>query len=338
MKNAKVFQYYEFFQSFDKLASYPIYIIFGEENHIKDQVKQKLLDKFLKQDRNDFDFMILHGDDCEKTELIEQLETMPFLSKKKIIVLKNFDQLNVEGKKSLAKYSENPMATSILIIMTERFDKRISVNKALLKSALTIECKKPYNANQIAGWLRNELKRKNIFMDIKAIDLFANSIDTDFLIAKNELEKLQIWTKNSGTITYDDVKASVGQSRVYNIFELQNHIGNRNLKGAINILENMLYNDDPSIFVVTMLTRFFLILWKIEALRKRNISDSEISSRYLNNIYYKFRSDYLSSASNYSIPKIKKNLSLLLRADSDLKSMNLKENIIMQPLLVKIIN
>ena len=333
MQRRKSFPHYEFLNEIINLKTAPVFLIIGQEFYLKDKVQKALIGKFTTPGSEDFDLVTFYGDNCETENVVEQLEMMPFMSKYRIIILKNFDKLRVDGKNLLAEYISNPVNSSILILTAEKLDERSKSAKVINEQAISIICRAPYNAEDIARWLRNELKEQNYEMDNDSINLFANSIETDYMIAANELEKLIIYTKNTGKITIEDVKESVGKSKTDSVFDLQNALGNRNLKQALQVLENMLENNESAVFIITMLTRFFFQLWKIEALQKKNISDSEITNRYLPEVYSKFRSGYLRYAKNYKARSIRKAFSLLLQADIDSKSLNTKEEIILETLI-----
>ncbi len=173
-------------------------------------------------------------------------------------------------------------------------------------------------------------------MNSAAINLFAESIDPDYLTASNELEKLQLLTKDSGRISIDDVAESVGRSKTNSVFELQNSLGAKNLKRSMQIVENMLDNNEPGVYILVMLNRFFISLWKINALRKRNLSDAEIMKRHMMDIFQSKRESYLKFSANYNKHRLTKVFSLLLQADIDLKSLNVKEEILIEILIHKI--
>lgn len=336
MQKQKVYQHYEFLREFGKQKPDPAYLIYGPENYLKDKVLKTITEKFKTPGSEEFDVITIYGDESLSVNVLEQLEMMPFIAKHRIVILKNFDKMIASEKNLIAEYTENPVQTSILILTAEKNDERIIANRTISEKAVNINCRSPYNADDIARWLRAELRERNITMDNESISLFSNSIETDYLIAANELKKLIIYTKNSGNITLNDVIESVGKSKTNKIFDLQNAIGNKHLTRSLQILENMILNNESAIFIIAMLTRFFSLIWKVVALRKKNLSDSEITTRHLMEIYIKYRSDYIKFASNYSKKDIEKVFSMLLQADVDLKSLNTKEEIILETLVYNI--
>ena len=342
MTAKKIYNHYEFSNEFNELSIPPAYLIYGADNYQKDKMQKMITEKFSDIDSNDFDFVIFYGDEYDgkkkPIDILEQLESPPFLAKRRVVVLKNFDAMQADNISLIAKYLQKPLKTSILILIGEKIDKRVKANKIIVEASINIQCYPPYNVSSISQWVRSELIKKKIKMDIRAIDLFVNSIELDYLIASNELEKLIIYSRNSGTISIEDVQETVGKSQKKKVFDLQNSISKKNLKSSLIIIENMFTNTNEKIgiFVVTMLTRYFITIWKISSLRRKNLSDSEISSRYLKDIFYKFRSNYFEAADFYTIKEIKGILTLLYQADFDLKSKNIDEKIILEPMIINI--
>lgn len=337
MMDKRQFFHYEFLPRLKSLKSSPVYYIFGEENYLKDKILKSLLEKFVVSGTEDFDFITLYGDDCAAVNALEQLEMMPFMAKHRVVVLKNFDIMKTVEKNKISEYSKNPASSSILILVAEKNDNRISANKILLKNSISINCRKPYNASDMLKWFTSELSRRNIRMERSAAEIFINSIELDYLNALNELEKLIIFTKNNKEITLKDVRICLGSSKAQTVFELQKAIGSRDVKKSLKMLENMLLNNESPIYIVSMLNRFFLIIMKIIALRHKNIGDNEIVSQYLPEIYRSYRQEQLSFADNFNKTKIRETFSLLLDADIELKSLEPSlQRIILEKMIYKI--
>jgi len=330
--------HFEFLRKFPDQKPQSVYYIFGPENYLKDIVLKEISNRFKTPGSEDFDFIILYADACTAINALEQLEMMPFMAEYRLIILKNFDTMKASDKMLIAEYVQNPVPTTILVLTAEKIDERIKANKMISEKAVKIICRSPYNSFDVLKWLNVETREKKIIMDNDSKELFTRSIELDYQLAANELEKLIIYTKGKGNITIEDVKETVGKSRTNKVFDLQNEIGKRNLKKSLTILENMISNNESAVFVIIMLSTFFRTLWRVKALQKKNLSDSEIGNRYLHEVFYKYRKDYIVFAKNYSRKAIRKIFSLLLQADIDAKSLNLKDEIILEILIYKICN
>lgn len=336
MDKGKVTPHYEFLNLFKKSKRVPIYMITGNDSYLADKVRKQLISRFVHDSSSDFDYVTFYGDSTTGAEILEQLEMLPFLAKYKVIQVRNFDKLKVNDKNLIAEYSQNPLESSILILTIPKPDNRQKAIKTLNKQSVIINCKQPYGAYDISRWLSAELRETRTTMGSDAINLFAESIDPDYLTASNELEKLRLLTKDSGRISIEDVEESVGRSKTNSVFELQNSLGSRNLKRSMQIVENMLENNEPGVYILVMLNRFFISLWKINALRKRNLSETEIMKRHMFDVFQSKRESYLKFAANYNKHRLIKVFSLLLQADIDLKSLNVKEEILVEILIHKI--
>ncbi|MCD4818283.1 MAG: DNA polymerase III subunit delta [Candidatus Cloacimonetes bacterium] len=341
MKKQKTsFASYEFFGQFSYLKTNTNYLIFGNENYLKDRVLSQILAEFTDENSSDFDKTILYGDSTSPSIILENLEMLPFLAKKRITVLKDLDYFKANELNRIKTYFQNPLSSSVFIILADKIDARTSFYKDFCKIGITINCKPPYSSTDIMRWLRSELQKNKKRMDNEAMQFFSNSIELDFLIAANEFEKLILISRDSNFISLSDVKQSVGFSRKNKIFDLQNTIGSKRKKESLEILQNLIENEDASkigVILVTILTRFFTKLWMINALRVRNNSDREIVDQHLRDVFYKYRNSYLGFANNYNLKKLPKVFDLLLQADIDLKSLNLKAEILLEILIFKIL-
>lgn len=336
MPKTRNIPHYEFLRKFKDQKNSPVYYIFGPEHYLKDQVLKEITKRFTEAGSEDFDLIILHADSNSAVDALEQLESMPFLAKFKLVIFKNFDVLKASDKMLIAEYVKDHVPSSILVLTADKIDERIKANKLINEKAIKILCRSPYNSSDILRWLNIELRKKNISMENESKELFARSIELDYNLANNELEKLILLTKGKGHISIEDVRDSVGRSKVNKVYDLQNEIGKRNLKNSLTILENMISYNESAVFIIIMLTSFFRTIWKIKALQRNNLGNSEIQKRHMPEIHYKFRPDYIHYAKNFSKQAIREIFSLLLQADIDAKSLNLKDAVILEMLIYKI--
>jgi len=189
----------------------------------------------------------------------------------------------------------------------------------------------------MATWIRNHAREKNLRIDSSAITIFSELVELDYMIAANELEKLVIFAGQNRTISSEDVIECVGQSRINTIFELQNSLGERDVQKTLQIAGNILSNDESGVFIIVMLTRFFLILWKIRILLEKNYSENTISEQHLPAIHRMFRNNYIKYAKKYKLKEIREVFSFLLNADCEIKTSNIKESVLIEMMLFNIL-
>lgn len=316
-----------------------VYFIHGEDHFLSDKIITQLIKRFTTPEGKDFDLISLFGEDIKSENIIEQLEMFPFLSEYKVVVVKGFEQLKEKDQTKVAEYISKIPSTSILIVHSETADARKKVFKAFDKY-ITINSKNPAGYWEIENWLSAELRRLKLRASRDTISLFSAKIEADYYTAYNELEKLLIYIGNRKEITSQDVETCMENNRANSIFELQNSIGNRDMKKALTILHNYLEAEEGknSILLIVMLTRFFQIIWKVRYLQVQKFSNSEIQSNYLNEVHSSFRSDYINFANNYSRIKMSHIFDLLLQADYKLKSTDIVVNVLLTKLVIDLIS
>lgn len=313
------------FQSFRKNR---IFFLHGNDSFLKDQIIDTVRKNFTTDRKDEFDTMTFYGDSSRAVDIVENLEMQPFLSPFKFILVKNFDSFKKSDKDIISQYCKAPLKTSVLVIIADKVDNRTSLMKTISQNGVICECKKPYNSASLLRWLDSELKMRKVSMNRQAKNFFVNNLELSYQAAANELEKLFLFTHGRQVYTLEDVEQTLGAYRENNIYDLQRAIGSRNITQSHRILQNMLASEESNnigVMLVSMLTRYFLVLWKINIYRQNNYSDREIVQNQLSEVFYSFREEYISASHSYSIPELRKVFSCLLKADTDLKSINIHD-------------
>ncbi len=331
-------QHYEIQDNAELLNKQNVIFIYGEEAFLKDRMVALALSRILDARARALDFVQLFcSESSSASSILEELEMMPFLSEKRIVLAKDMDKLRLDEKKKIAAYCADASPCSILILTAEKPDMRTAAYKQIMNKALAIECKKPRYDKDMLNFLRGEIKTRKLTMNADTLQLFSRYLQMDFQTASNEIDKLVIMAQGKHSISMDMVRECVGKSRQYSVFEFQNAMGDKNIKAASYVLENILQADEKGgIYLISILSRFFYIIWRINAYRQKNYGDSEISTQYLKDITPYFRKDYLAYARNFSLISIRKIFNYLLQSDTEMKTSDTKHTIIMSVLVFRI--
>lgn len=332
----KSYYAYDFIANFDKINKHHIYLLVGDEYFYIDRIIAKLKQKF-DINEDDFDFVVMYGKETSAKNLIFELRQIPMMSDRHFVILKDYEKFSPNDKKLIAEYSEHPFKESVLIIVSTDLDGRLKSSKMLTANSLQIICKKPYSSNEILKWLNMQARLNKLQFTDDAKNYFSTNIAISYQTAFNEFTKIRLYVGDSKKVTLKDVKAALGVSKKNTIFELYNAIGRRDLKSSLKILENLLYNEESPIMIISMLTNYFKIIWLIRNLLDKKYKLDDIKKHYLNRIYFKFRDDYIFAARKYELASIRNIFSLLLEADTQLKSVDIEPDILMDIMTMKIV-
>ena len=284
---------------------------------------------------------LFYGDDYAKEDkigsIIETLNMFSFDLSERVISIRYFDKLTTPAVARIAKYIEDPCQYSKLIIVSDKVDARLSAYKTIIKNSFHIETKEMKYASHLLQWLNNYLRENNIRMDENAKNYFTSIVEPDAFTAYNEMKKLELFIGKTNVITINDIRNCTVNSKVFTVFDFIDAIGFRQKAKSLEIAENLIENDDSIIMIISLLTNFFFTLWKLDALRRKNISASELMSRYMNEINPYFKEKYLKFLNNYNQLQIQNAIRELFVCDSQAKLSMAPEMILLTALIFKIL-
>ena len=229
-----------------------LYLLYGEEEFLLNTCVKKIKKLFGE---------ILPGinyvqiDEDNVTSLIAELETPSFGYEKKLIIVKNAGLF----KKSKSNAKDNTIENKIAKYIEENIEE---INKYIVLAFIeaevennvlekTIEklgtvCKfekqKPQAVLQRLKQICNAYK---VNIDNATLMYFIETCGLNMQVLINEIRKLIEYTGKNGTITKETVDLLCIKEIEAVIFDLTDNLGKKNIKNAINILKDLLYNKEP---------------------------------------------------------------------------------------------
>jgi DNA polymerase III subunit delta len=308
-------------------------LFYGDENLLINETVNLIIDKGLSDSLRQLNVEKYSCLDVDSETIITAALSIPMLSDRKIIIVKNYEKVN--DSKSLQFYMQSPAQSTILVLVADSIDKRKNVFSSVTKNGVLVKCNS-LKKNEIIEWIisRFNKNRKKITPELAEIlyELKGDSL----LGIMTEIEKIVTYIDDNDNVRKDDILAVIGSSREFNIFELTNSIGKSDKSRSIEILENLLEQNVEPLFIISMLTRHFIILWKIYNLRRLSKNSGEIASITQINPY--FLKDYISQTEKFNLEKIERCLKYLLEADLLLKSVSLPKRIIIDNLVCRLLD
>ena len=248
--------------------------------------------------------------------LIEDLDTINFLSSKKIIVGTNAYFLSTDKNKGvehnldlLEKYLSNPNGDNYLILVTDNLDKRKKIVTSIIKKCEVIE-----EISDIDTIIKKHLG--DYKMDFKAINTLKEYCSNNNERIINEIDKLKLYKIDDKTITLDDVKEIVKEDIDDNIFHFVDSILDGNKEYAFKMYHNFILNGETVIKMIALLSNKIRLIYQVKVLS--NMSDKDIAlSLKVHEYPVKLAR---SKAYKYSENKLLEYLYKLSKLDLDIKS------------------
>lgn len=294
---------------------YPVYFLTGEEPYYIDEISDYIEENVLTDIEKEFNQTVIYGRETEIRSIISYAKRYPMMANYQVVIVK--EAQDIQNIEDLLSYLENPLDSTLLVInyKYKKVDKRKSFFKQIGKKGVLFESKKLYD-NQVAGWINNYVREKGYDITPKASAMLTEFLGTGLSKVVNEISKLILNVPEKATINDELVERNIGISKDYNIFELQNAIGSRNILKANRIANYFAANpkDNSLIKTITMLFGYFsrLLIYHQLKDKSRNSVASALS------VIPFFVKDYQAAARNYNYQKLTRIISYL--KEYDLKS------------------
>lgn len=223
-------------ENLKKKIYHPIYLLQGEEPYFIDYVSNYIEKNVLTEAEKGFNQTIFYGKDSEPQNIAESALRFPMMADKQVIIVKEAQSLR--KIENLENYAEKPMASTILVLnyKYKTIDARTKLAKAIKKNGVILTTKKIYD-NQVPAWIEKYLKKHNFAITPQAAQILTAYLGNDLGKVANELNKLVIAVKETNTITPAHIEKNIGLSKDYNLFELQDALGGRNVFKANQIIQ-----------------------------------------------------------------------------------------------------
>jgi DNA polymerase-3 subunit delta len=317
---------------------HPVYLLHGEEPYFIDAISDLIESSVLTDSEKEFNQTVIYGRDTDPGKIIDQARRFPMMSNYQVVIVK--EAQNIEKLEDLQPYIDKPQPTTILVIAHKykKVDSRKTFAKSIDKIGVVFESSKLYD-NKVPAWINSQVHSKGHSIKPEACQMLAEYLGTDLSRITNELEKLVINLPEGTAIDSALIERNIGISKDYNIFELQNALGNRDVAKANRIINYFASNtkQNPTIVVVTVLFGYFMKLMIYQQLKDKS-PKSAASALGVNPYFVK---DYAQASQNYTIRKLRAIIGLLREYDLRLKGVNngsTDESELLRELIFKILH
>lgn len=311
----------EILSHFDKRQFSPVYLLIGEENYYIDLITSKFEEEILDEAERDFNLTTLYGLETNAKEICSFAKQYPIMSEKRLIIVKEFQQIDKKELSQLSFYVEKPLASTILVLVNKNktIDKKFS--DKVNKSGIVFESAKLYE-NKVIPWIDKYVRNKRFSIETSATSLIFECLGNNLQKIANEIDKMSINLKEGSQITQSDVANHIGVNKDYNIFELQNAIGRLNHTKINKIVNYLLANTNENPIQAMLPNLFAYFVKVIITAQLKDKTNESVASAIGVSPY--FAKDYIYASQIFPLEKLYQNIEMI--KDYDLKTKGLGSN------------
>mgnify|MGYP006177450679 CR=1 FL=1 len=293
-----------------------VYSLFGNEAFLQSFFIDYISSKFLNKGQH---VTYINLDDDKESLLLSELSSYSLFSERKIIVVRRIRKISKNGRKELLDYIKSPNNSYCLVLISEAYDFKNSLQKDLEKNSTTIDVRVPFES-KIKEWVIYYVKTKKYNIKLETINDLVNKYGDSISHVINEIENLYLFGVEEQGYSQDSDKA-------YSLWQLQDAIGRKEAHQSLNIAASLLNNGVSLIQIMSNLSNLFSqLLYREEYKGKfRYTGLNKIITKNLN--YYNKK---------YSFSEVKNAILVLRNYDIIYKSSSIKDRILLDMIVVKI--
>ncbi len=307
-----------------------IYLLYGEEEYLKKQYRQKLQDALISPD-DTVNLNFYEGKNISVQELIDQAETMPFFADRRLLVIEDsgfFKSASAE----LAEYLEQIPETTYFLFVESEVDKRQKMYKAVQKKGRIVEFA-AQNEDTLIRWILGILKKENKNITRSSMELFLEKTGTDMNNIAMELEKLLSYTMDRDIITAEDIESICTTQTVNKIFDMINAVADGNRRKALDLYYDLLALKEPPMRILFLLTRQFNLLMQTKELQSAGYDAKSIASKLAVQPFVARNCTRQTAA--FSVEKLRMLVKSCVDAEEAVKTGNLNEKLAVELILTQ---
>lgn len=325
----------ELFKALKKGKIAPLYYLHGPDVFMLETAVDAIVAAALPEGPNDFNFEKFRGGDSSPEAVRNAAETLPFMTKRRVVVVRDVQEFSAPELEDLIEYFEDPAPTTCMVVVaTKKLHGGTRAAKALSKSA------EEFEFTELKEWEVGDIVKRNarqigFEIDEGATAYLVEALGTDMAALMGALEKIDLFIgPERRQATVEDVSEIVADTRVKTVFDLTKAVGTRSMGDALKILDRMLIAGEEAIGINAMVARHFRIVGKlhdpdITSLQKNDMARAVGAHPY-------FLDEYRADARRFSKSEVIEIRRRLMQTDFALKSSRLSDRTIVEGLLVAI--
>ena len=311
-----------------------IYVIAGKEESLVNAHCHKLLDKLLEPSQRTTGLFDAEAASVPASEVLDELRTAPFLTDKRVVLVKDADKFISANRQTLEKYFDNPCSTGRLIFTVRTWDARTILAKKLAKAGKLIKVVPPKRSELPHRLIKyaSEAHDKKLARDAAAflIELTGDELPRLY----SEIDKLALFADTEKAITAEHIESLIGHNRLFDAFTVIDAVIAGNIAAALERLRGMFAQDKSAGFsIVGAFAYHFRKMFNAKAMLAKGIRTGEVARRC--NIWSQ-QDKFFAQLRRITLKQIGGHLQKLAETDYAIKTGLTKPHIAMEQFVIKL--
>jgi len=253
----------------------PVYLIFGSEQLLLDRAVRRLKERFAKVADLDFNLETFDGDSASADDVTNAANTMPFMSDRRLVIVRGVDKMSAADQGVLADYAKDPAPYTALVLVATKVNRGSRLYKAVDALGGASEYPAPKRGEypaEVTKLFAEHGKRASA----DAARALVEAVGRDLRRLDSEVDKVVAYVGDRATVDVKDIRAVASVGDV-SVFEFLDALGSRDAGMALRLLGRLLGAGESVHGILAMGVRHIRSLLGARALMDRRTRVEEMA-------------------------------------------------------------
>lgn len=219
----------------------PVYLFIGDDKLKRDALLARMRQRVSELGDIALNQANFEGPDIDAPDaVVAACNTMPFLSEKRLVVVKDIDHARKAVLDSLADYVKAPMESTVLVIMGEKLAKSSKLYKRAVEAfpKCYVDCESKKKRSEIAEQVRKTFANRAMGIDAAAVSRLIELVGTSTVALDAEARKVTDYVQARGRafVAVEDVDAIVAKTQEPKPWDIADAMSRRDVRACMNLL------------------------------------------------------------------------------------------------------
>ena len=256
-----------------------IYVIAGKEQSLVEAECKKLLEKLLEPEQRATGLLNADPKEVFATEVLDELRTLPFLTGKRVVLLRGADDFISENRELLEKYFDNPCPTGILIMMVSNWLPQTKLAKKLPLVGKLLSIAQPARGQLPQRLMQYAREAHDKTLSEASAELLVELSGDELTRLYSEVDKLALFADKEKSITEQHIESLTGHNRIFNAFTVIDAVMEGDRTQAIRRLRTMFAEDKTAEYTTIGAFAFhFRRMFDAKVLIEKGVDTAQIAN------------------------------------------------------------
>jgi DNA polymerase-3 subunit delta len=261
-----------------RASSRPVYALFGTDSYLIRESINAVVRTVFPGPEEEAAISRFPGPQTDLSDVLDELFTLPFFSKKRLVIVEDADTFVTKHRKDLEAYVQKPSASGILLLQVKQWTATTNLAKLVDKLGMTLECSalRDKDTAKLVAWLIDYAQtRCDARLDKGAANLLVDLAGLEVGILASELEKLAVYAGSSKKIDRGDVARMVGAGRVETIWKALDAATTGQGAAAMELIDNLVAAGEIPVVMLAAMSASLIKVYQAGRLRAARLSLDE---------------------------------------------------------------